>query len=722
MKYRLMWLVLALVTAAHGATLDAGTRYPPELKPLQQEAQAARLTAELLARYHYRNIPLDAAFSEKIFDQYLKSLDAEKLFFLRSDIDRMSGDRTRLGEAILKEDLAIPFAIFNLYEQRAAEHLAYARTLLEKGFDFQQNESYPFARAKAEWPKTEAEMRDLWRKRVKNDWLRLRLAGKQDANIVEILDKRYDNFLKRLGRLKSADAFQAYMNAYTTAVEPHTNYMGPRAAEEFDISMRLSLVGIGAVLADMDEYTTIRELVPGGPASLSGQLKIGDRIVGVAQGQGGAITDVMGWRLDDTVALIRGTADSVVVLDVLPADAGPDGRHKLVTLVRKTISMEAQAAKASVRTVMDGKAVRRVGVIALPSFYEDFTAKQRRVQDYRSASRDVVRLLDDLKKQKVDSVLIDLRNNGGGSLAQAVELTGLFIDKGPVVQQRHADGRISVESDTQAGVAWDGPLGVLINRGSASASEIFAAAIQDYGRGLIIGEPSFGKGTVQGMVDLDRVARNDKPKFGELKLTVAQFFRINGGTTQLRGVIPDIPLPVLSDAESFGESSFGNALPWSQVKAADYLPAGDLKALLPILMTLHEARVKKDRDFQYLQEDIAEARLQRKRNLVSLNEAERRKERDAQETRFLSREARKDGDKSAGNESASAKASALQDDGLRPGERNLANQLAAEKARKNAKDVLLNEAVNILGDQVTLLRAGGRLATRVRPESRLMPD
>ena len=399
------------------------------------------------------------------------------------------------------------------------------------------------------------------------------------------------------------------MNAYTMAIDPHTNYMGPRAAEDFDISMRLSLVGIGAVLAQLDEYVTIRELVPGGPASLSGQLNIGDRIVGVAQGKSGVMTDVVGWRLDDAVALIRGAPDSVVLLDVLPADAGPDGKHKLISLVRKTISLEEQAAKASVHSIMDGNTTRRIGVISLPSFYEDFAAREKGVKDYRSAARDVARLLDGLKQEKVDSVLIDLRNNGGGSLAEAIELTGLFIDKGPVVQQRNASGEISVDSDTQAGVAWNGPLGVLINRGSASASEIFAAAIQDYGRGLIIGEPSFGKGTVQSVIDLDRIAKNSKPQFGELKMTIAQFFRINGGTTQLRGVTPDILFPAASDTANFGESSFDNALPWTQIKAADYTPAGDLKAVLPVLSALHEARVKKDKDFQYLEEDIAESKL-----------------------------------------------------------------------------------------------------------------
>lgn len=720
-------VAFALAMAAQAASLAAGTPYPPELKPTQQEAQAARLAAEVLARYHYKGMPLDDALSEKIFDQYLKFLDSEKLFFVQADIDRLSLDRTKLDDAILKNDLSVPFAFFNLYGHRAAERFTYARTLLKKGFDFRKIESYQYAREKLAWPKTESDMRELWRKRVKSDWLRLRLAGKTDKSIVEILDKRYDNFLTRIGRVKSADAFQAFMNAYTTAIEPHTNYMGPRAAENFNISMRLSLVGIGALLAELDGYTTIRELIPGGPASLSGQLKSGDRITGVAQGEHGVMTDVLGWRLDDTVALIRGAADSVVLLEVLPAGAGPEGKHKLISLIRKTISLEEQAAKASVRSIVEGKATRRVGVISLPSFYEDFEARQKGVRDYKSAARDVARLLDEFRKEKVDGVLIDLRNNGGGSLAEAVMLTGLFIDKGPVVQQRNASGEIKVESDTQAGVAWDGPLGVLINRGSASASEIFAAAIQDYGRGLILGEPSFGKGTVQTMVDLDRVAKNGKPQFGELKMTVAQFFRINGGTTQLRGVTPDILFSAAYDGENDSESSFDNALPWTQIKPVQYSAAGDMKSLLPVISALHQARVKKDKDFQNLLEDIAEISLQRKKNLVSLNEAARRKERDAQEARLASRESLRDVGASAdeqvlGRGLATGKGSVVRDDGLQAGERNLAKELAAEKARKNAKDVFLDEAVYILGDQAGVLKTGARLAGRVSPGSALMPN
>jgi carboxyl-terminal processing protease len=726
MKHRLLWIVLALATAAHGAALDPDSAYPPDLKPMQHEAEAAHLSAQLLSKYHYRAIPLDGAFSAKIFDQYLKSLDPEKLFFDQSDIDRLSVYRNRLGDAILKEDLSAPFAIFNLYEHRKAERLAYARMLLTKGFDFKANESYQYAREKEPWAQSETDMRELWRKRVKNDWLRLKLSGKDDKSIVEILDKRYDTFLKRIGQVKSADAFQAFMNAYTMSIDPHTNYMGPRAAEDFDISMRLSLIGIGAVLTDLDEYVTIRDLVPGGPAMLSEQLKSGDRIVGVAQGESGAMTDLTGWRLDDAVALIRGTPESVVVLDVLPAGAGTDGKHKRVSLVRKTIKLEDQAAKGEIHSVMEGKTTRRIGVISLPMFYEDFAAREKGIRDYRSATRDVALLLDNFRKEKVDSVLIDLRNNGGGSLVEAIDLTGLFIDKGPVVQQRNTGGKISVESDTQPGVAWDGPMGVLINRGSASASEIFAAAIQDYGRGLIIGEPSFGKGTVQSMVDLDHVARNGRAQFGELKMTVAQFFRINGGTTQLRGVTPDIVFPALADTGDFGESSYDNALPWTQIKPADYAPVGDLKGMLPALEALHEARIKKDKDFQYLQEDIAAANLQAKKNLISLNEAARRKERDAQEAKLASRESRKDGGKNSrdvtGKRRAAAKGSPLQDDGLQADERNLADQLAAEKSRKNAKDAFLDEAVHILGDEAEVVQAGPGLAARAKPNAALMPD
>ena len=711
MKQKLLWIVLALAAAVQGVVAQPAAVSLPALKPVVQEAKAAHLASELLSRFHYKAIPLDDALSSKVFDQYLKALDPEKLYFLQTDIDRLGVDRTLLDDAIRNEDLSAPFGIFSLYLQRASERLAYARTLLQKGFEFQRTESYEIDRRSQPWPANEAQMQELWRKRVKGDWLRLKLAGTDNQSIVRVLDKRYDNSLKRLGKLSSTDAFQMFMNAYTTAIEPHTNYLGPRAAEDFGISMRLSLVGIGAVLTDVDEFTTIRELVPGGPASLSGQLKVGDRIVGVAQGESGAMEDVLGRRLDDTVALIRGSADSTVRLDVLPAEAGPDGPHRVVTLIRKTITMQDQAAKAKVFSITDGADTRRVGVVTLPSFYEDFDGRQKGTKDYRSATRDVANLLADLKKQKVDGLLVDLRNNGGGSLKEAVDLTGLFVGKGPVVQERNAQGAIRVEKSNAAGMAWDGPMGVLINRGSASASEIFAAAIQDYGRGVIIGEPSFGKGTVQTVASLDQIARNTKPAYGEVKMTIAQFFRVNGGTTQLRGVTPDIAFPGFADAADFGESSFDNALPWTSIKPADYAPVGDLKAQVSLLVTAHDNRVRYDKDFQNLLEDIAQAKELRKSNVISLNEVARRKERETQEKRLASRETGSVG-QAAGR--------ATQDDGLQAGERNLAKELAAEKTRKSAKDVLLNEAVAILDDEVALKKNNFKMVGSLPSTRRLI--
>jgi carboxyl-terminal processing protease len=709
MKNKLLWLLLALALSALNTAQAI-----PQLAPLKQQAEAALLSAKVLGHYSYKNVALDDHLSSQIFDNYLKELDGEKVFFLQSDIDHFADARTRLDDAILDEDLNIPFAMYNLYQQRITERFNYARSLLKKGFDFRKKESYQYTRKDAPWPKSMAELNDLWRKRVKNDWLRLKLAGKDKKSIVATLDKRYAKTLDSLSKVNSEDIFQSFMNAYTMAIDPHTNYFGVRASEEFDISMRLSLVGIGAELNSKDEYTTIKELLAGGPAALSGKLKAGDRIVGVGQGENGPITDIMGWRIDDAVALIRGTEDSVVRLDVLPAEAGADGKHEVISLVRKKITLEKQAAKKSIIEVKDGGVIRHIGVISLPEFYQDFAARQNGDKNFKSATRDVSRLLTELKKAHVDGVLVDLRNNGGGSLDEAIELTGLFVGKGPVVQQRDSNGNITVDSDTDTAPAWNGPLGVLINRGSASASEIFAAAIQDYGRGVLIGETSFGKGTVQTVADLDQIAKNNKPEFGEVKMTIAQFFRINGGTTQLRGVTPDIKLPSMNDAKNFGESSFDNALPWSQIKAADYRPEGNLATIVPMLTTSHDKRVSNDQDFKYLQEDIAELNKIRQTNLISLNEADRRKERDARELREKSRDKSR-GDNQSHKASAEAGSHAFQDDGMLSSERDPSADLAIENANKNAKDILLNEAAHVVSDEAGLLKANPRLADNISP-------
>ena len=707
MKNKLVLVLLAFTFVTLHTTQAA-----QQLMPLPQQAKAAHLSAEILSKHHYKPIALDDNLSSKIFDLYLKSLDGEKIFLLQSDIDSFSYARTKLDDAILDDDLSVPFAMFNLYQQRISERFSYARSLLKNGFNFKSNESYQYIRKDAPWPKSESELNDLWRKRVKNDWLRLKLAGKGDESIAVTLGKRYDNSLSSLSKVKSEDVFQSFMNAYAMALDPHTNYFGVRASEEFNISMRLSLVGIGVSLNNKDEYTTIREILAGGPAALSGKLKSGDRIMGVGQGENSPITDIMGWRIDDAVALIRGAEDTVVVLDILPAEAGADGKHKLVPLVRKKISLDKQAAKKSIIKVKGGNVTRNIGVISLPGFYQDFAARQKGDKNFKSATRDVSRLLEEMKNDKVDGVLIDLRNNGGGSLNEAIELTGLFIDKGPVVQQRDSKGNVRIEIDDNASNTWTGPLGVLINRGSASASEIFAAAIQDYGRGVVIGERSFGKGTVQTLVDLDQVVKNDKPKFGELKMTIAQFFRIDGGTTQLRGVTPDVPIETATNMEEFGESSFENALPWTQIKAADFTPVGDLKKLVPKLIANHNKRISQDKDFLYLREDISESNNLRKKNLISLNEAERRKEREALESREKLRE-NPNGTNESDKTSARATNHAFQDDGMQPNERNLKADLAIENANKNAKDILLNEAVHILSDEATLLKDKPRFAARI---------
>ncbi|MCC6595332.1 MAG: carboxy terminal-processing peptidase [Rhodanobacteraceae bacterium] len=747
-------LALAFASAAGAKPTDAPAA-PPLLKPTPSQAEAAIWATRFLTHFHYKPTPLDDAMSARIYQSYLDALDGDKLFFTQADIDKFDAWKDTLDDAIYDQDLTAPYAMFNIYEQRVGERVAHARALLAKGFDFSSDETYDYDRSKAAWPKDEAEANDQWRKRVKNDWLRLKLAGKADKDIRDTLDKRYANYLDRVRQLNSEDVFQTFMNAYASSIEPHTNYLGPRASENFDISMRLSLEGIGAVLQRDDDYIAIREIVPGGPAALSGTLKVGDRIVGVGQGESGPMLDIIGWRIDDAVEKIRGPKDTTVRLEVLPADAGPDGKHFTLALVRKKVSIEEQAAKKSIIEVKQGEQTRRIGVISLPTFYQDFDARRRGERDYKSATRDVARLLGELKADKVDGVLVDLRNNGGGSLAEATDLSGLFIGGGPVVQVRNASGQVEVERAPEKKMVWDGPLAVLINRGSASASEIFAAAMQDYGRGVIIGEPSFGKGTVQNLVDLDDVAHNEKPTFGEVKMTIAQFFRINGGSTQLRGVTPDISFPLTVDAKDFGESSYDNALPWTSIAAAKYVPTGQLKTIVPLLEQRHAERVAHNVPWQNFEADVADARTLRARKTISLNETVRRQQRDEQEAKRKAREAAtkaaEDGgaDAAAAGKTSTAAATGkpadgagqagqggtddavgptltdaddapvdlTSDDGLQPDERGVSKEVAREKEARQRRDVILNEAAHILADEIDLVRADVKLAQQVLPHA-----
>ena len=700
--------VLPLTLAIAAATAPAPSAKAAEaMAPTQAQAEATTLVYGLLSdsRYAYRPMALDDKLSADIFRRYIEALDNDKLFFVASDMERFAPYRNRLDDAIKSQELAPAYDIFKTYLARVDERAAFARSLLAKPFDFSSKETWAYDREKASWASDQAALNEVWRKYVKNDALRLKLAGRSQEEIRKTLDKRYAQLASRVREMRGDDVFEFFMNAYASSIDPHTSYMSPRSAENFDMQMRLSLQGIGAVLQRQDEFVVIRTLVPGGPAATSGKIKVGDRVVAVGQGDKGPMTDVVDWRIDDVVDQIRGNKGTRVRLDVLPAEAGIDGPHQLVTLTRDTIKLEEQAASKRIIDVQG----KKIGVITLPGFYLDFEAARRGDPDARSATSDTARLLNELKTEGVDGVVMDLRENGGGSLVEAVELTGLFIDRGPVVQVRESGGRVAVENDEQSGVSWDGPLAVLVNRSSASATEIFAAAIQDYGRGLIIGEPTFGKGTVQNLIPLDRWPTQQAQQYGQVKLTIAQFFRVDGETTQHAGVIPEIQFPVTVDATEFGESTFDNALPATKIQVAPHSNLGNFAPILPRLIAQHDKRTAADREFSWWSQDVAEFRADRERKVISLNEAERRIERDEDLAKRKQRTAER---KALGLQLPDSRED---DDGLQADERNVAEQVAAEEAAKNRPDPLLRESAAILADAVNALSGDAKLAALVMP-------
>ncbi|RLM25287.1 C-terminal processing peptidase [Brenneria alni] len=596
-----------------------------QIPQLQQEPQHATVSDRVASRFlrsHYRQFMLDDAFSEKIFSRYLNMLDYSHNVLLASDIARFSGKKTQLGDELKSGKLDLPYALYNLAQKRRFERYQYALSLLEKPMDFTGNDTIELDREKAPWPQNASELNRLWDAKVKYDWLSLKLTGKEDKDIKETLTKRYQFAIRRLAQSNSEDVFQLIMNAFAREIDPHTSYLSPRNTEQFNTEMSLSLEGIGAVLQMDDDYTVINSMVPGGPAAKSKNITVGDRVVGVGQ-SGKPMVDVIGWRLDDVVALIKGPKGSKVRLEILPAGKGT--KTRIVTLTRERIRLEDRAVKMSVKNV--GK--EKVGVLDIPGFYVGLTD-------------DVKVQLQKLEKQHVGSVVIDLRSNGGGALTEAVGLSGLFIPSGPVVQIRDNNGKIRADSDTDGTVYYKGPLVVLVDRFSASASEIFAAAMQDYGRALIVGEPTFGKGTVQQYRSLNRIydqmLRPDWPSLGSVQYTIQKFYRINGGSTQMKGVTPDVMMPTGTETVDTGEKFEDNALPWDSIKAADYTKSGDLKPVISTLNEHHQERIAKDPEFQYIAEDIARYNaLKDKRNTVSLNLAQREKESDDDEAMRLNR-------------------------------------------------------------------------------------
>jgi carboxyl-terminal processing protease len=604
------------------------------IRPLPEHGRVAVEIIRDLKANHYRKLLIDDALSAKVFDRLLGDIDPSRMHFTGPDIEGLNAYRYRIDDSLLRGDVSIPFKIFNTYQERLSERLTYTLKLIGAGIgsiDLEKDELFETDREKAAWPAGRAELEDLWRKALKNEVISMMLEGKEAGEIQKDLSRRYSNQLKRLEQTTSEDVFQVSMNAFTSCFDPHTSYMSPRSSENFSINMSLSLEGIGAMLTTDNEHTKVVRLVPGGPAEKSGLLKPNDRIVGVGQGADGEMVDVVGWRLDDVVDLIRGPKDTPVRLKIIPASAADEHQTRTVKIMRNTVSLEDQAAGKDLIEISRGGRKYRVGVIRIPTFYLDVKAMQSHLDGFRSSTRDVERLLGELREQGVDGVVVDLRDNGGGLLHEANTLTGLFIKSGPTVQVKAADGYTETLYDRDPTIAYTGPVAVVISRLSASASEILAGAIQDYGRGIIVGEKSFGKGTVQTLLNLSR---------GQIKLTTSKFYRISGESTQHRGVIPDLGYPGIANADDIGESALKDPLPWDKIDPVPHKVFDDFSGRMDRLKAMHAARLKNDPDYAYVTEMNAYLKKARARTNVSLKLSTRIEEKKRSEEERLAIENR----------------------------------------------------------------------------------
>lgn len=679
-------LALSLAVAGStGAPAGQAESLLPEdaLAPAERQRLLARRIGTILETAHYRRATIDDRMSAEVYERYLDSLDGQRSYFLASDVEEFDEWKLRFDDMIRSGNVEPAFVMYARLQQRNRERIAHALSLLQTEPDFTVRESFAFEREEAPWPTTKADLDELWRKRVKNDALSLALTGKPWSEIAETLTKRYERVLKRAEQVTADEVFENLMNAYARTFDPHSNYFSARNSEEYRIEMSLSYEGIGATLQSEDDYAQIVNLLPGGPAAAAGTLGINDRITAIAQGEE-TFQDVIGWRLDDVVDLIRGKGGTVVRLQVLPAGAAPGSTEKVIEITRGKVTLENKASKKEMRKVTRNGKELNIGVISVPTFYRDVDAEARGDKEFRSTTRDVANLLAELNAEApIDGLVLDLRGDGGGFLPEATALTGLFIDRGPVVQLKDYTGRVEVLDDPSAGTLYDGPMVVMIDRYSASASEIFAGAIQDYGRGYVVGQRSFGKGTVQNLIPLDRWT--NKPVEGQLTVTIGKFYRVTGESTQHRGVEPDIVLPSAIDMEEVGESALEAALPWDRIQ-----PAGFRRVSAPAkvpsaaeLEKVEAARAGGDPDFQWLVESIAAADALRGQDTLSLNLEERKAERERIDAERLERE----------------------------NERRLANGKApfatleeleknAESADEKVPDILLDRTAQIMGDLV----------------------
>jgi len=631
-------LTIGLLTLGSSSRLTANTSAlpPGAMTPSARERMIARQVGALLEDNHYSQQRIDDAMSPRVMDKFLDGLDGQKSYFLASDIAEFQAYRLRFDDMIRTGDLEPAYAMFARYQQRNRERIRHALALLDQTPDFTLDESFEFDREKAAWPTTTVELDELWRKRVKNDAISLLLAGKTWDEAREVLRTRYDRVLKRADQVKPEEVFEVFLNSYARTFDPHSNYFSPRNSEEYKIQMSLNYEGIGASLQLIDDYVTIMNLIEGGPAAASGALSVNDRITAVGQGKQGPMTDVVGWRIDDVVQLIRGKGGTVVRLQILPVGAAPGSPERVLEFTRGKVTLEAQAARKELKTITRGEIEYRVGVINVPGFYSDYDGQRAGDKNFRSTTRDVRRLIEELKEEKIDGLVIDLRGNGGGFLPEAQSLTGLFVDQGPVVQVQFSNGEREVLDDPDAGIAYDGPLVVVIDRFSASASEIFAGAIQDYRRGVVVGQRSFGKGTVQNLVPLSRWSA--RPVNGQLTVTIGKFYRVTGESTQHRGVEPDVELASPISLKDIGESSLDDALPWDRIDRAEFRALDTRLPSIAKLALEENARQGRDPDYRWLVEDIAALNRLRDQRALSLNLETRRAERAQLEANRLARE------------------------------------------------------------------------------------
>ncbi|HET8828038.1 MAG TPA: carboxy terminal-processing peptidase [Pelobium sp.] len=632
-----LFIAATIACSAAPRILDIDVPGSNNLKPDPRQGKVAQEIAGLLSTISYKKVTLNDSISSIIFENYLKQMDGNKSYFLASDIKNFEQYRNTFDNDLKNGDLSAAFFMFNTYQKRYNEKINFSLKQLDEKFDFTKNDVYVYDREKLPWFKNQQESDQSWRNKVKYDYLNLKLTAQKDSAIKASLKKRYNNLLAQSNKINNQDAFQIFMTAFTDAVDPHTSYFNPANAANFNIDMARSLEGIGATLASENEFVTIKSVITGGPADKSKQLKIDDKIIGVAQGSEDFV-DVVGWRLDNAIELIRGKKGTTVRLKILSKGQDLSAKPKLVTMVREKIILEDQSAQKKIKTyTKDGKTYK-YGIIEIPAFYADWVEMQKGNPNYKSTTRDVKVILDSLKQDNIDGLIIDLRGNGGGSLTEAIDLTGLFIETGPVVQTKSYRGKVEVDEDTDPAIFWDGPLAVMTDRFSASASEIFAGAIQDYGRGIVVGNTTYGKGTVQSAIKMKRINPAFSDKDDQINLTMAKFYRISGSSTQHKGVTPDIEFPTVFPADKYGESAEPSALPWDEIASSKFTKIADLSSAIAELDAKHDARMKTSKEYTYLLQDIAEFKKRNTDVSLPLNEIALKKQREELEAKNLKRE------------------------------------------------------------------------------------